>query len=170
MPYAQLAGGSAAITEDRGLYFINTDLAIPNKPAQIWTQGETESNSHWLPTIDKPNTRFKLQLELDVPDTMQTLSNGYLSSSIIDSKHAGMRKDIWVMDKPIQAYAAMFAIGRFSIVKDNWHGKDVNYYVEKEYEPYARLMFKNTPEMMDFFSNVTGVPYQIGRASCRERV
>ncbi len=159
MPYAEPAGGSSAITEDRGLYFINTDLAIPNKPAQIWTQGETESNSHWLPTIDKPNTRFKFQLELEVPDTMQTLSNGYLSSTTMENKKAGMRMDIWVMDKPIQAYAAMFAIGKFSIVKDKWHSKEVNYYVEKEFEPYARQMFKNTPEMMDFFSNVTGVPY-----------
>ena len=157
MPYAEPPGGSKAITEDRGLYFINTDLAIPNKPAQIWTQGETESNSHWLPTIDKPNTRFKLQLELEVPDTMQTLSNGYLSSS--DNRAGGKRRDIWVMDKSIQAYAAMFAIGKFSIVKDSWHTKDVNYYVEKEYEPYAKLMFKNTPEMMDFFSDVTGVTY-----------
>jgi hypothetical protein len=56
MPYASEVGGSAAIKEERGLYFINTDHTIPNKPVQIWTQGETESNSHWLPTIDKPNS------------------------------------------------------------------------------------------------------------------
>ncbi|MCD6065143.1 MAG: Peptidase rane alanine aminopeptidase [Flavipsychrobacter sp.] len=41
MPYAEAAGGSKAISEDRGLYFINTDNAVPNKPVQIWTQGET---------------------------------------------------------------------------------------------------------------------------------
>lgn len=157
MPYAEPVGGSSAITEDRGLYFINTDKAIPNKPVQIWTQGETESNSHWLPTIDKPNTRFTVQVELTVPDSMQTLSNGFLQ---IQQRMAGnMRTDIWLMDQPIQAYAVMFAIGRFSIVKDSWQGRDVNYYVEREYEPYARLMFKNTPAMMDFFSNVTGVLY-----------
>lgn len=159
MPYAEAAGGSAAITEDRGLYFINTDGGIPNKPRQIWTQGETEANSHWLPTIDKPTTRFTLQLELEVPDTMQTLGNGYLATSSADPRRPGFRKDIWIMDKPIQAYAAMFAIGKFSIVKDSWQGKDVNYYVEKEYEPYAKLMFRNTPEMIDYFSNVTGVSY-----------
>ncbi len=37
MPYAVPVGGSKAITEDRGLYFINTDRAIPGKPVQIWT-------------------------------------------------------------------------------------------------------------------------------------
>ena len=48
-------GGSDAITSDQGLYFINHDGKTPDKPMQIWTQGETESNSRWFPTVDKPN-------------------------------------------------------------------------------------------------------------------
>ncbi len=28
-----------------------------DKPTQIWTQGETEANSVWMPTIDKPNQK-----------------------------------------------------------------------------------------------------------------
>src|SRR5690606_20824606 len=44
LPYGSKTGGSAAISEDRGLYFINTDNRSPGKPAHIWTQGETESN------------------------------------------------------------------------------------------------------------------------------
>ena len=78
MPYKGTVGGSAAISEDRGLYFINTDNSIPGKPVQIWTQGETESNSHWVPTFDKPNERFTTQIELTVPDSFITLSNGEL--------------------------------------------------------------------------------------------
>ncbi len=156
MPYNNETGGSAAISDDRGLYFINTDYSIPNKPAQIWTQGETESNSNWMPTIDKPNTRFTTQIELTVPDSFKTLSNG----ALIEQTHKGaMRTDVWNMDKPIQAYAVMFAIGNFAVVEDNWRGKEVNYYVEPAYEPYARYIFKHTPEMMEFFSGITGVPY-----------
>src|SRR5690606_12359633 len=44
---------SAAITDAKGLYFINAQGEDPNKPIQIWTQGETESSSCWFPTIDK---------------------------------------------------------------------------------------------------------------------
>src|SRR5438270_544522 len=36
--------GSAAITDAKGLYFINPRGEEKNKPTQIWTQGETESN------------------------------------------------------------------------------------------------------------------------------
>lgn len=156
MPYMQATGGSSAITDDRGLYFINTDNKVPGKPVQIWTQGETESNSHWLPTIDKPNMRTTLQLELTVPGQYKTLGNGALISSM---EKGMMRTDIWKMDKPIQVYAIMFAIGEFVIAKDKWKDKEVNYYVEPAYGKYAKTMFQHTPEMIEFFSNVTGVPY-----------
>jgi aminopeptidase N len=157
LPYSKVTGGSAAITDDRGLYFINTDGEIADKPHQIWTQGETEANSHWMPTIDKPNERMTIQIELTVPEKIQTLSNGIKISA--ESIGNNMRTDVWKMDKPIQVYAAMFAIGKFAIVKDKWRDKEVNYYVERDYEPYAKKMFNNTPEMMEFFSKITGVDY-----------
>ncbi len=157
MPYAESTGGSGAIRDDRGLYFINTDHKVPHKPAEIWTQGETESNSHWLITIDKPNTRFTTQIELTVPDSCVTLSNGAMIKQVKDQK--GMRTDIWKMDMPMQTYVVMFAVGKFSVVKNSWRGKEVNYYVEPEYQPYASLMFNHTPEMLEFFSKRTGVPY-----------
>ncbi len=162
MPYASPVGGSKAITEDRGLYFINTDGAIPGKPMQIWTQGETESNSHWMPTIDKPNQRSTFDIALIVPDSIQTLSNGQLFRTTPEA--GGMRRDEWRMSTPIQVYAAMFAIGRFSVAKDNWedpHGNsmEVSYYTEPGFGPYAKEMFQNTPDMIGYFSRYTGVSY-----------
>jgi Aminopeptidase N len=161
MPYAAPVGGSAAISEDRGLYFINTDYAIPGKPAQIWTQGETESNSHWMPTIDKPNSRFSFEISLTVPDSFTTLSNGSLLKQERDGK---MRTDTWGISKPIQAYAAMFAIGKFAVVQDQPYNTEdlwppVSYYVEPDYQQYAKDMFRGTPEMIAYFSEITGVPY-----------
>ncbi|HXB91785.1 MAG TPA: M1 family aminopeptidase, partial [Puia sp.] len=49
--------------------------------------------------------------------------------------------------------------GDFAIVKDSYKGKDVNYYVEKQYAPVARRIFGNTPEMIAFYSKITGVDY-----------
>ena len=151
-------GGSAAITDDKGLYFINNRQKIKNKPVQIWTQGETESNSHWVPTIDLPNERFTTQITLTVPDTFQTLSNGrLLSSRAVDPF---MREDKWEMNQPIQPYAMMFAIGKFAMHTTLFQqANDVRYYVEPDYAPYANMMFQNTPEMMQFFSTYTGVLY-----------
>lgn len=146
-----------AITSDRGLYFINHDLSDPTKPRQIWSQGETESNSHWFPTIDAPNQKTTLRIKLHVPDTMITLSNGLMTSSKQAEK--GFRDDVWEQKQPHAPYLTMIGIGNWAVIKDKWRNKEVNYLVEKQYAPYADLIFGQTPQMMEFFSNYTGVPF-----------
>jgi aminopeptidase N len=45
------------------------------------------------------------------------------------------------------------------VIKDNWNGKEVSYYVEPKYKDVARKIFGNTPEMIEFYSNVLGLQY-----------
>lgn len=150
-------GGSAAITSDKGLYFINPLGKEPNKPKQIWTQGETESNSCWFPTIDKPNQRMTEEIYMTVADSFQTLSNGLLVDS---TKNAdGTRTDHWKMSLPHPPYLVMMEVGQFSITRDTWRGKPVEYYVEPKYGPYARDIFGQAPNMIEFFSNTLGFDY-----------
>lgn len=150
-------GGSDAITSDKGLFFINADGSETDKPRQIWTQGETESNSRWFPTIDKPNERCTEEIYITVEDKYKTLSNGLLVSS---KKNAdGTRTDYWKMDKPHAPYLFMMAIGEYAVVKDKWRNIDLMYYVEPKYESVAREIFPNTPEMLEFFSTKLNYPY-----------
>ena len=155
-------GGSGAITGDKGLYFINSDGADPLKPKQIWTQGETEASSCWFPTIDRPNERMTQEIYMTVEKKYVTLSNGVLISS--KENPDGTRTDHWKQDLPAAPYLTMMAVGEYAIVKDSWkrgNGKemDVIYYVEKDFEPHAKAIFGNTPEMIGFFSKVLGVDY-----------
>ncbi len=151
------SGGSAAITSEQGLFFINADGSDPNKPMQIWTQGETEYNSRWFPTIDKPNERCTQEMYLTVDNKYKTLSNGLLISS--NTNADGTRTDYWKMDLPHAPYLFMLAIGEYAVVKDTWNGKPVNYYVEPKFEKDAKAIFAHTPEMLQFFSDKLGVPY-----------
>lgn len=149
--------GSAAISQDKGLYFINPDGAVPGKPRQIWTQGETQANSVWMPTVDRPNEKFTDEIYMTVEDKYVTLSNGQLSDS---KKNAdGTRTDHWRMDLPHAAYLVMMAVGDFAVVKDKWRDREVSYYVEPQFEPYARMTFGKTPEMIECFSQRLGVDY-----------
>jgi aminopeptidase N len=146
--------------QERGLYFINPKGADPDKPRQIWTQGETQGSSGWFPTIDSPNERCTQEMWITVDPDFQTLSNGVLVDSRINHDSGkGTRTDHWKMNQPHAPYLFMMAIGEFSITKDTWRGKEVSYYVEHDYAPYARLIFGNTPEMIEFFSNKLGVPF-----------
>lgn len=151
-------GGSTAITSDKGLYFINADGKEENKPRQLWTQGETQANSVWFPTIDSPNERMTQEIYITVDTSFVTLSNGLLRSSIINEKE-GTRTDYWKQSLPHAPYLVMMAIGNFKIVKDKWRNIEVNYYVDPEYEKYAKMIFGNTPEMLEFFSKKLGVDY-----------
>ena len=80
-PNSNAVTGSEAITSDRGLFFIDPLDLDPDIPSQIWTQGETENNSRWFPTFDKPNERFTQEIILTVEDKYLTLSNGKKISS-----------------------------------------------------------------------------------------
>src|SRR6266403_4143471 len=42
----------------KGLYFILPDKDYPNRPKQIWSQGESEDTRYYLPTYDYPNDRL----------------------------------------------------------------------------------------------------------------
>lgn len=149
--------GSAAINDAKGLYFINAQGKDPDMPTQIWTQGETESSSAWFPTIDKPNQKTTQEIYMTVPDKYVTLSNGILKDSQKESN--GLRTDHWVMDKRHSTYLFFMGVGEYAVVKDKWRNIPVDYYIEKEYEPYAKQIYGNTPEMIEFFSKKLGYDY-----------
>ena len=76
--------GSNAITDAKGLYFINPDGLIKSKPKQIWTQGETEASSCWFPTID-------------IPSENQRISPGSSSEIAIDVTSIGSKISDWTL-------------------------------------------------------------------------
>ncbi|AMR34486.1 peptidase M1 [Mucilaginibacter sp. PAMC 26640] len=149
--------GSAAISDAKGLYFINPDGTEKDKPTQIWTQGETESSSAWFPTIDKPNQKTTEEITMTVPAKYVTLSNGRLASQKVNGD--GTRTDTWKQELPHSPYLFMMAVGDFKIYKDTWRGKEVSYYLEPKYAPYAKDIFGFTPEAIEFYSKTLGVDY-----------
>ncbi|MHC0445583.1 M1 family metallopeptidase [Flavobacterium sp. 3-218] len=145
-----------SIVDSKGLYFVNPD-GKADKPTQIWTQGETEASSCWFPTIDKPNQKTTSEIAMTVESKYTTLSNGKLTSQKVNKD--GTRTDIWKMEQPNAPYLFMMAVGDFKIYKDSYNGKEVNYYLEPKYAPYAKQLFGKTPDMMNFYSKMLGVEY-----------
>ncbi|TVP51188.1 MAG: M1 family peptidase, partial [Mongoliibacter sp.] len=156
MPNENSGSGSAAITDRKGLYFINSD-GEENKPTQIWTQGETEHNSKWVPTFDRPNERATHDIKLTVEEKFRTISNGALIASTANGD--GTRTDHWEMNLPHAPYLMAVVVGEFVEIEDSWEDIQVNYYVEEKYAEGAKTVFKHTPEMIGFFSDLLGVKY-----------
>ena len=153
------AEGGNAISEAKGFYFINPTGKDEDKtkPRQFWTQGEPEANSVWMPTIEATAQKMTQEISITVPDTMVTLSNGLLTGSVKGKNNT--RTDTWVQKQPHSPYLAMVAGGNFAVVKDQWKGKEVSYYVEPKFKNSARDIFGRTPAMIEFFSTVLGTPF-----------
>ena len=149
--------GSEAIRDAKGMYFINPLGTDKEKPTQIWTQGETEASSVWIPTIDKTNQKTTQEFYLTVPSKYVSLSNGLLVKQT-DLKN-GFREDVWKMDLPHSPYLFFIGIGDYAVIKDTYKGKEVSYYIEKAYEKEARKIYGNTPQMIAFFESKLGVPF-----------
>lgn len=160
-PNERTADGSSAITSDKGLYFINPLGKDSTKMREIWTQGESQSNSAWFPTFDSPNFRSHEEINMTVDTGFVTLSNGLLQYSELNGD--GTRTDHWKMNKPIAPYLFMMAVGKYAVVQDKWEkgdkSIDVDYYVRPKYKKYAQQIFGNTPEMLTFYSNILGIDY-----------
>jgi aminopeptidase N len=150
-------GGGRAITKDKGIYFINPDGKDPNKPRQIWTQGEPEAASCWFPTIDAPNERCTSEIQLTVEDRYKTLSNGLKTSSKKEAN--GLRTDLWEMKLPHAPYLFMVAVGDFAVIEDPSGPVPMKYWVEPKHAAMAKRIFGRTPEMIRFFGKRLGYPF-----------
>jgi aminopeptidase N len=156
-PDSMKATDGKAIADERGLYFINTDGKRKNVPMQLWTQGEPDANSAWFPTLDYPSEKHTQKITVTYDKKLVSLSNGKLTTSKLNKD--GTKTDVWTQNLPHSTYLTTLVIGDFKIVKDQWRGKEVSYYMEPKYEHLARPIFGRAPEMMEYFSNLLGVDY-----------
>lgn len=140
-----------------GLYFVGPDEGYPDKPRQIYSQGQPDFNHHWFPSWDYPNDRATTELLGTVERPFQVVSNGRLVE--VTDRPDGRRTFHWKMEQPHTTYLVSVVVGELSRVADEWKGIPVEYYVPPGREDEARRSFGVTPKMMDFFSTVTGRPY-----------
>ena len=150
-------GKLEAISDDKGLFFINPMGTVPGRARMLWTQGEPQSASCWFPTLDSPNQKSTQETHITVDSSYTTVSNGTLQYST--ALPGGKKTDVWSLALPHAPYLFMIAVGPFGIVKDKWKGMEVSYYLEKAYLKDARTIFGKTPEMIEFFSNRLKYPY-----------
>src|SRR5271168_1475098 len=77
----------------KGLYFILPDAGYPDRPIQVWTQGESEDTRFYLPTYDYPNDRLTTETILTVPASWLTVANGRLLS--VSDAGKGLKTWTW---------------------------------------------------------------------------
>ncbi|MGE0547264.1 MAG: M1 family aminopeptidase [Kofleriaceae bacterium] len=146
----------------RGLYFIAPDEGYPDKPVQVWTQGQDEDSRYWFPCFDAPNEKATSELTVTVPAQMFALSNGILVNDRTDGANRTLH---WRLDVPHSCYLITLAVGEFAAIETKWRDVPVVYYVQRGREAEAERTLARTPEMLELFSTTFGVPYPYPRYS-----
>ncbi|HXJ10682.1 MAG TPA: M1 family aminopeptidase [Candidatus Limnocylindrales bacterium] len=141
----------------KGLYFILPDKDYPNRPLEIWTQGESEDTRYYLPTYDYPNDRLTTETILTVPASWLTVSNGKLIS--VTDASDGMKTWTWRESQPSSTYLITVVAGEFVEVKDSWRNIPVTYYAPKDRGDRLNPSYSRTPAMIELFSKKLGVDY-----------
>jgi aminopeptidase N len=144
-------------TPTKGLYFILPDKDYPNRPLEIWTQGESEDTRYYLPTYDYPNDRLTTETILTVPASWQTVSNGKLIS--VTDASDGMKTWTWRESQPSSTYLITVVAGEFVEMKDSWRNIPVTYYAPKDRGDRLNPSYSRTPAMIELFSKKLGVDY-----------
>src|SRR5450432_2638241 len=157
-------------TPKRGLYFLEPDQHVQDRPRQVWTQCQDEDARHWFPCHDKPHVKMTTELRVSVPSGFVALSNGEL----IESETPAGKKS-WSyhfrLDKPHPSYLLTLVVGNFAIIEDRDAdlGKKqkvpVRYYVPPARTADTARSFGETPRMIELFSRITGVPFPWQRYS-----
>lgn len=144
----------------RGLYFIAPDEGYPQKPLQVWTQGQDEDSRYWFPCIDTPNEKATSELRVTIPAGLFALSNGVLVSDATEGERRTLH---WRLEVPHSCYLVTLAIGDFAEITTTWRDMPVVYYVERGKEAHAERTLARTPQMLELFSERFGVAYPYPR-------
>ena len=146
----------APLENGKGLTFIQPE-GQEHRPRQIWSQGEDHNNHFWFPTYDFPNDKMTWELVATVPQLYTVVSNGRL---VADRPLPGGAHSVtWRQDLPSSTYLVSLIVAPLVKLPDRWHGIPVDYYVYHADSSRARRLFGVTPDMIDVYSRLTGLPY-----------
>ena len=140
----------------RGIYFIQPNEHYPDKPTQVWTQGEDEDSRFWFPCFDYPGQLATSEIKVKVPEKYIAVSNGEL----VNTETVGEDKIYhWKQQQVHPTYLMTLAVGDFAEIKDTWRDIPVNYYVQKGREEDGKRSMGKTPRMVEYLSKKYGYDY-----------
>lgn len=145
-----------------GLFWTPESDEWPDRPAQIHTQGQPETNRFWFPAHDSPNEQLTTELIVAAPEDFTVVSNGRLAGEPDPTPNRpGLKTWRWIQDKDHVTYLVTLVIGQFDVVDVAPARFDVPLpvYAPPGKGPLIEQTFANTARMLELFERRFGEPY-----------
>lgn len=158
-----------AVTPRRGLYFLEPDSVIKDRPRQVWSQCQDQDARYWFPCHDAPDSKMTSELRVNVPEGWIAISNG----DLLEEPPASGDSRIFhfAFNSPHPSYLLTLVAGEFSVLEDrpavlpDGRSVPVTYFVPPGREADGWRSFGITPSIIEHFSQITGVPFPWSRYS-----
>jgi len=115
------------------------------------------STSQWLVCVDAPADRATLELSVVLPERLRSVANGRFLGS--RSLQDGRVLHEWHQNRPVPTYVFGFAAGRFTEVVERRGDVSLRHLGDGFSEAELGRVFADTAEMLAFFEDRSGVPY-----------
>jgi len=130
-----------------------------DEPA-IYTLSEPNHAKTWWPCKDVITDKADAEIIITVPEKLTAVSNGLLVN--VSDTENGSKTFHWKTSYPTATYLVSLAIGKYDKWTDTYTSMDGNIQMPVEYYTYpnltekARYDWKNTVDMLKFFSGYIG--------------
>lgn len=141
----------------KGLRFTEPTSNDPLKKREIWSFSDVESNRYWFPCYDAPNDLRTTEFTATVSADLTVIANGTLESKKNNSN--GTTTFHYKTVIPYANHLTAFAVGEFVNVKQKFQTTELNNFGYNEQKDWVEATTERLPDMMNFFSNLTGVNY-----------
>src|SRR5436190_4893266 len=115
------------------------------------------STSQWLICVDAPGDKATLDLRVVLPSGLRAVGTGTLVSE--EPGPNGTVVYRWRQDTPLSTYLFGFAAGRFIEQQTKRAGTTLRYIGEGVSPDELDRIFRDTPDMLEFFAHRAGVTY-----------
>lgn len=153
----------------RGLIWTPESDRYPGRPAQIHTQGQTNTNSFWFPCHDSPDEKLTTEIIATVPAGFVVSSNGAFKAHggatiavpgpLNSTRLQAAETYHFVQDKPHAPYLVSLVVGKFDVVDVGDATLSMPVYVPPGRGEDARKTYANTMAMVRLFERRFDEPY-----------
>lgn len=115
------------------------------------------STSEWMVCVDDPADKATLTFKLILRANLTPIANGNLISQRALPNNKLVSE--WRQNTAIPTYIIGFAAGPFHVAKEKRRNVELQYLATNYTATEVRRIFRDTPDMLDFFEDRAGVKY-----------
>jgi aminopeptidase N len=144
----------------KGLRFLQPSLTEPRRRRQVWAASEQGGVRYWLPGIDQPNERARIELSFVLPEAYSAAAVGELSAVPLGGTERRWR---YLLEEPQPLSRVAFAIGEYKLLEQRVQigerSVTLRHFAYPDEEQATRDSVEQMPSMLKFFGEYTGIPY-----------